>query len=273
MNDEINVVLIDKDQTYLQKLKSYLERKGKISVKGLTDDGVKGLEYIKTNKIDIILIDILLANKDGFWLLEQLEKNRINAVVIVMSAMNGDSIVRRTMTLGVDYFMAKPIQGDLLIERMYQLIGFDNNFEKEQSIRNNYLDNDIYNSIIESSNKKEFHKEDLELRITRDLNRMGVSAGIRGFHYIRCAIIKVIEEPEMINAVTKCLYPEVGREYKSTSSRVERAIRHAISSSWEKNGCEVYREMLGCEPSKRPTNSQFIATLADYFSRNTMKIA
>ena len=250
-NRKSKVILADRDGFYLQRLKRCLERKGEMQVLGMTDSGPTLLEMAKDLHPDVILMDILLSERDGFWVLENLRKEGIGGVCIMISAIDSDKLVRQAISLGAEYYMAKPIQGELLLERIHQLL------EHETVQR-------------EREEKKEIVAEEdpfrnLEGEISVLLSRMGISASIKGYHFIRRGVIMAVEDEEVLVGITKGLYPDIAKMYKTSASKVERAIRHAIESAWKKNGPQVYFETAGYLPSEKPTNGQFIAALSEYF--------
>ena len=251
-NEKIKVVLADRDGFYLQRLKRCLERRGEMVVLGVTDSGPDLLEMAKELRPDVILMDILLGERDGFWVLESLKKAGIDSISILISAIDSDKLVRQAITLGAAYYMAKPIQGELLLERIHQLI------EHEEGGRKKEMEQ-------EEAYPAENVFRNLEGEISVLLSRMGISASIKGYHFIRKAVMLAAEDPEVLVGITKGLYPDIARMYKTTASKVERAIRHAIESGWKKNGPQVYFETAGFLPAEKPTNGQFIAALSEYF--------
>lgn len=255
-NRKKKVILADRDGFYLQRLKRCLERKGDMEVVGMTDNGQSLVEEAKKLQPDVILMDILLGDRDGFWVLEELKKKEIDCVCIMISAIDSDKLVRKAIALGADYYMAKPIQGELLMERMYQLL----EVEPMQSGR------PIREEKALQSEEERLHQLETEISIL--LSRMGISASIRGYHFVRRAVIMVVEDPGALTGITKGLYPDIGKLYKTNAGKVERAIRHAIESAWKKNGPQVYYEVAGYLPPEKPTNGQFIAVLSEYFRMN-----
>lgn len=243
-------ILADRDGFYLQRLKRCLERKGELQVLGMTDSGPALLEMAKEMQPDVILMDILLGERDGFWVLESLKKEGISCICIMISAIDSDKLVRQAISLGASYYMAKPIQGELLLERIHQMMD-------EEICRTNQKE------IAEEVTETVFR--DLEGEISVLLSRMGISASIKGYHFIRKAILMAVEDQEVLVGITKGLYPDIAKSYRTTASKVERAIRHAIESAWKKNGPQVYFEAAGYLPSGKPTNGQFIAALSEYF--------
>ena len=267
--EKVRILLADKDSIYMKRMKHCLERRKNVQVVGMADNGDAAISLLASTNPDVLLLDVLLSGRDGLWVLEQLhQRGQNNVLSIVISAMNNDRIVSKTMTLGCDYFMAKPIQGDALIERIESLT----------------------DSIIKPSNFEETHElpkeltppvslehDNYEASISTILNRMGISASIKGYHYIRKAILMAMDDEEVLIGITKGLYPDIAKSYKTTASKVERAIRHAIECCWKKNGKEVFLELSGYYSKDKPTNGQFIASLSEYFrlhiTKNNIKSA
>lgn len=245
------VILADRDGFYLQRLKRCLERKGEMQVLGMTDSGPALLEMAKELHPDVILMDILLSERDGFWVLENLRKERIDGICIMISAIDSDKLVRQAISLGAEYYMAKPIQGELLLERIHQLLEHETVRMKQEIKKETVMEENPFRN--------------LEGEISVLLSRMGISASIKGYHFIRKAVIMAVEDEEVLVGITKGLYPDIAKLYKTSASKVERAIRHAIESAWKKNGPQVYFETAGYLPSEKPTNGQFIAALSEYF--------
>ena len=245
------VILADRDGFYLQRLKRCLERKGEMQVLGMTDSGPALLEMAREMQPDVILMDILLGERDGFWVLENLKKEGIDCICIMISAIDSDKLVRQAIVLGAEYYMAKPIQGELLLERIHQLL------EQETARIPEAAKEEVIMDVNPFLN--------LEGEISVLLSRMGISASIKGYHFIRKAVILAVEDTEVLVGITKGLYPDIAKMYKTSASKVERAIRHAIESAWKKNGAQVYFEIAGYVPAEKPTNGQFIATLSEYF--------
>lgn len=252
-NQKSKVILADRDGFYLQRLKRCLERKGDMTVAGMTDSGPVLLDMAKKYKPDVILMDILLGERDGFWVLESLKKEGIDCICILISAIDSDKLVRRAITLGAEYYMAKPIQGELLMERIYQLLEQENGSSVPET------------KTEESTEVIENPFRNLEGEISVLLSRMGISASIKGYHFIRKAVLMAVEDQDVLVGITKGLYPDIAKQYKTTASKVERAIRHAIESAWKKNGPQIYFEVAGYLPAEKPTNGQFIAALSEFF--------
>ncbi len=255
-SEKLKVVLADRDGFYLQKLKRCLERKGDMTVVGMTDSGPAVLEMVRRLNADVVLLDILLGDRDGFWVLESLKKLGSDCICIMISAIDSDKLVRRAIGLGADYYMAKPIQGELLLERIHQLVDGEDRESHESS---KITAEDVSAYVIDGG------YQNLEADISATLSRMGISASIKGYHFIRRAIMMAVDNEEALIGITKGLYPDIGKLFKTSASKVERAIRHAIESAWKKNGQQVYFEVVGYLTPDKPTNGQFIAALTEYF--------
>lgn len=201
-------------------------------------------------------MDVILGEKDGVWVLEQMKAQKKECVCIMISAIDSDTVVRRAVAMGADYYMAKPIQGELLLERIHQLTEPIRSYEGKEKIW----------TVQREEPVPEHHQvSGLEAEISSVLSRMGVPASIKGYHFIRQAVMMAVEDAEVMVGITKGLYPDIARMYHTSASKVERAIRHAVESAWKKNGRQVYFEISGYHMIEKPTNGQFIAILAEYF--------
>lgn len=253
---KIRVVIADRDLFYSQKLKLCLERRGDMVVVGVTDNGPEALRMIVQTKPDVVLLDALLGECDGVWVLENIKQRQINCVSIMISAIDNDTIVRQAISMGAAYYMVKPIQGDLLLERIHQMIHNPVPYEGTQK---NIVD------IAAQTSPEPYRGTSLEAEISALISRMGIPASIKGYHFIRQAVALAVKDSEVMIGITKGLYPDIAKMYHTTASKVERAIRHAIENAWKKNGKNVYFELSGYSMEEKPTNGQFIAILAEHF--------
>lgn len=264
--ESIRVVLADRDAAYMEKVKFCLERDEQVDVVGMVDHGEGVINLLREKQPDVILMDIVLSGKDGISVLEAMNAMSVKPeTCIIISAMDSDAVVRKVMTLGADYFMAKPIQGSILMERIKSLLESQQEDSQREEI----------NAEMVLSKEWGNELENLEFEISNLLSRMGMSASIKGYHYIRKAVLLAIEDQEALIGITKRLYPDIAKFYKTSASKVERAIRHAIESSWKKNGQVVYAEFAGYCSENKPTNGQFIAAMSEYlrlrFKKKSMK--
>lgn len=185
-------------------------------------------------------MDLLLPGLDGFGVLEQAAKDKVQMKTVVVSALYRDQIVSQAMNRGVSFFMPKPCEMTSLLDQMRRAVN-----EGEES---------------------EDESQALEREVTAVIHEVGVPAHIKGYQYVREAIVIAVQDMDVINAVTKVLYPEVTRRYSTTPSRVERAVRHAIEVAWDRGDLETLQRYFGYTVSNtkgKPTNSEFIAMIAD----------
>ena len=199
------------------------------------------------------IIDLIMPHLDGMGVLEELNSdNRINEMkIIALTAFGHDQMMKKVIQLGVDYYIMKPFDLDKLAMRIRQLMEPEIQSQK---------------SVKFQSQKEEPVEQDITALITSILHEMGIPAHIKGYHYIRYAVELVVEDIDILGAVTKKLYPMVAEEFNSTSSRVERSIRHAIEVVWERGNQEALEKYFANnmqEENNKPTNSQLIARIAD----------
>lgn len=266
-NDMLNtlkktILLADRDVNYMKSIKKYLEEDEKVEVVDMVDNGEKALERAEEKRPDMILMDVLLGEKDGLWVLEELSKKRINSNCIILSVIGTDDVVRQAIDLGAMYYMVKPVESNILLKRVTQILNTQKRTESIQKhtdlLQKEYLQKRI------NSNCEEQKRNELETVISKLLNKMGITASIKGYHFIRKGVMMVIENKDAILSMTKGLYPDIAKEYNTTAGKVERAMRHAIETAWKRTGKEVYSELAGYSPIEKPTNSQFIAIMSEY---------
>lgn len=237
----LKILLADADEDSRIALEQDLEQEQSLEVIGSTGNGEDAIKLIEKTEPDIIIMDLVLAGVDGLEVLEQMSQmERKHPMVIVYSAYIRGSVTLQAAEFGADYFIMKPCSSQLVAERIHQLYQF--------------------------SPVKPANNEHLETLVTSVIHEIGVPAHIKGYQYLREAIIIAVEDMEVINAVTKVLYPEVARRFDTTASRVERAIRHAIEVAWDRGDIETLQKYFGYTVSNakgKPTNSEFIAMIAD----------
>ena len=240
MQECIKVVLADANEEFRMLLQDTVEKTGEFAVVGSCADGNEALELVKEKGAQMVIMDLVLPGMDGLSLLAELEKMPFKPKSIVVSAFMNDHAVSEAAERGAYYFMTKPCLGAAVMEQMRLAVG---------------------NSGDESQ-----HPHDLETMVTSIIHEIGVPAHIKGYQYLREAIMLAVEDMEIINAVTKILYPEVAKRFATTPSRVERAIRHAIEVAWDRGDLETLQRFFGYTVNSakgKPTNSEFIAMIAD----------
>lgn len=257
-NSKISVLIADDNKEFCSILNDYLLSQRDIIVTGVAKDGIEALTLIEEKKPDLVILDIIMPHLDGLGVLERLNSMEIDKMprIIVLSAVGQDKITQKAINLGADYYVVKPFDMDIFTKRIREM--FNGNIQ--ESIRRT-------SSTFQSESRPQ-HKEhlDLETEITNIIHEIGVPAHIKGYMYLREAITMVINDMELLSAVTKELYPSIAKKYNTTASRVERAIRHAIEVAWGRGQVDAINKLFGYtihNEKGKPTNSEFIAIIAD----------
>lgn len=260
-DSKITVLIADDNKEFCNILNDYLLNQRDIQVTGIAKDGIEALKLIQEKKPDLVILDIIMPHLDGLGVLENLNTMNLDPMprIIVLSAVGQDKITQRAITLGADYYVVKPFDMEIFTKRIRQM--FNNTItcedEKKKTVAVNY-------ETEYSHNKAQAN--DLEQEITSIIHEIGVPAHIKGYMYLREAITMVVNDIEMLSAVTKELYPSIAIKYNTTASRVERAIRHAIEVAWSRGQVDTINRIFGYtirNEKGKPTNSEFIAMVAD----------
>ncbi|MGE5627501.1 MAG: sporulation transcription factor Spo0A [Solirubrobacterales bacterium] len=259
-NSKINVIIADDNKEFCNILSDYLLNQSDIMITGIAKDGLEALKLIKDKKPDLVVLDIIMPHLDGLGVLEQMAAMDINPMpkVIVLSAVGQDKITQRAISLGADYYVVKPFDMEVFTKRIRQM--FNNTISEEES----GVSTSFTGSKGLTSSKHEI--KDLESEITNIIHEIGIPAHIKGYMYLREAITMVVNNMELLSAVTKELYPAIAKQFNTTASRVERAIRHAIEVAWSRGEVETINKIFGYtvhNDKGKPTNSEFIAMVAD----------
>lgn len=255
--NNIKIVIADDNKEFLEILKEYIDSKEDIEILGIAEDGFEAIKLITELSPDVVILDIIMPHLDGLGVLERINAASLKKrpVFIVLSAVGQDKITQRALSLGADYYIVKPFDMGVLISRIRQLKGVEN-FKTPKFGYHLGIENV---SIISE-------KKDLEIEVTNVMHDIGVPAHIKGYQYLRDAIIMVVKDLDIINSITKQLYPDIAKIYSTTPSRVERAIRHAIEVAWNRGRVEAINSIFGYTINMgkgKPTNSEFIAMIAD----------
>ncbi len=229
MSDKITVLVADDNVDFTMTLSSYLNKEEEIEILGIARDGNEAYSMAVELKPDILLLDIIMPHLDGLGVLEKLNETQLEKMplCIILSAVGQDKITQRAISLGAQYYIVKPFDINVLIKRMKEL----KNYQPSQ-LKNTFISREIKSQYIDISPDKKKNQENLEALVTNVIHEVGVPAHIKGYQYLREAIMMVIKDTEVINQITKQLYPEIAAKYHTTPSRVERAIRHAIEVAW-----------------------------------------
>lgn len=274
-NLELNVIIADSNVQDRESKKIIMEEMG-MKVILATGDGSKALAAIRQNKADIVVMDMVLPGVDGIGILEDVNKNGQvkRPIFIIETALRMENLVEQAIQSGADYYMMKPVSNQMLIKRMYQLM------ERRDEHADNYISEKIKTldmcrtekenvpavNVVNNSKAGYEYSGDLEMDVTNILLEIGIPAHIKGYHYIREGIIMAFYDRNMLHYITKFLYPSIAKKYKTTSSSVERTIRHAIEVAWRRGSMETLEEVFGntvCAGKGKPTNSEFMALLTD----------
>ncbi|RYL92359.1 sporulation transcription factor Spo0A [Sporolactobacillus sp. THM7-4] len=251
---KVNVCLTDDNQELIRLIQEYLKTQDDIEVVGTAKNGQECLEMLKTVTPDVLLLDIIMPHLDGLGVLEEIHSNDAlpNPSVIMLTAFGQEDVTKKAVELGASYFILKPFDMDNLANNIRQVAGK----KKAESA--------FSSRVPFRSGPAKSH--DLNASITSIIHEIGVPAHIKGYMYLREAITMVYHDIELLGSITKVLYPDIAKKYKTTSSRVERAIRHAIEVAWSRGNVDSISSLFGYTVSvskAKPTNSEFIAMVAD----------
>ena len=260
-DSKISVLIADDNKEFCSILNDYLLNQKDIVVTGIAKDGREALELIQERKPDLVILDIIMPHLDGLGVLEQLNTMAIDKIprVIVLSAVGQDKITQQAITLGADYYVVKPFDMDIFTRRIREMFNTNDSLNVI-----NYRTS--HSPIIQRETAATRGPIDLETEITSIIHEVGVPAHIKGYMYLREAITMVVNDMELLSAVTKELYPSIAKKFNTTASRVERAIRHAIEVAWGRGQIEAINRLFGYTVhinKGKPTNSEFIAIIAD----------
>ena len=250
----IRIMVVDDAPEFCEIVDKALSNVSDLEVIATYTDASSALKEIPDSYPDLIIFDLILSKMDGIAFLEkamQLTKG-IGTKYIAVSTISNESAIRRVMNLGASYYMVKTINYDDLSERIRMLCADKHIYMPQQNL--------VKQAPVEEE------EEDMEKQVTTAILEIGIPAHVKGYHYVRSAILLAIEAPDAINAVTKIIYPTIAKMYNTTSSRVERAIRHAIEVAWDRGNVDILNNIFGYSISSsrgKPTNSEFIAMIAD----------
>ncbi len=242
MKNSINVLVIDSNKEITKDIEKYFSSNEVIKVVACKNDGEEGLRYILNNQdsIDVIVMDLILPNLDGLFILGELEKRKIKKDIIITTNFKDEKILEEANGFGISYYMLKPVNFMSLEKRLLQ-VGLKNNVKSSKILSQ-------------------------EAVITDLLHSLGVPSHIRGYQYIKEGILIVYRNDNFISYITKDVYPEIAKKYNTTPTRVERAIRHAIEVSWNRGDINLMEDIFGNSLNvnrDKPTNSEYLTTLAD----------
>lgn len=252
-NQSIKVAIADDNKEFTEILQEYILRENDIELVGIAYNGEEILTIIEAKSPDVIILDLIMPHLDGIGVLERLNvgSNVKRPKIVMLTAFGQENITQRTVELGADYYVLKPFNMEVLISRIRQLAGFP------VTVRH------VHSSGNASQSPK---TRPLDIEVTNMIREIGIPAHIKGYQYLRDAIMMIIAEVELLGAVTKVLYPMIAEKYNTTPSRVERAIRHAIEVAWNRGNIDMINKLFGYTikiDKGKPTNSEFMAMIAD----------
>ena len=260
VNEKIKIVLADDNKDFCQVLKEYLSNEDDIEILGIAKDGIEALDLVKRTQPDLLVLDVIMPHLDGLGVIEKLNAMDIQKMpkIIVLSAVGQDKITQSAINLGADYYIVKPFDFVIFINRIRELVSNKTAHIEPKSRVNSDIQMTRSDFVKNSGN--------IETEITNIIHEIGVPAHIKGYLYLREAIKMVIDNVELLGAVTKELYPSIAKKFNTTPSRVERAIRHAIEVAWSRGKVDTINQLFGYtvhNTKGKPTNSEFIAMIAD----------
>lgn len=243
---QLTVLILESNAGFANELKAALSAREGIKICGVTDDGSEAIELIKSYNPSVIVLNLLLKNLDGFTVMEGVKKENRKVEFIVTGNFSDDKIINRVIALGARYYLMKPVSAEVVADRVSEIAGEELPAVREGVERRRAVS--------------------LDERISGIFISIGIPPHIKGYNYLREGIKMAVADPHIINNVTKGLYPIIGEKFNTTASKVERAIRHAIEVGWNRGRIEAVNAIFGARVyigSEKPTNSEFIALVAD----------
>ena len=259
MGNGIKIIVADDNHNFCHMLQNYLQAQEDLNIVGVAYNGLEAWELILSHDPDLLILDQVMPNLDGLGVLERINTRTTmtRPKIIMLTAFGQESLTNQAMSLGVDYFILKPFDLDILSKRIRFLTqdmqsSAPTKFSSSVSPSGSVLRNDL----------------NLNVEVTKLMHQIGIPAHVKGYQYIRDAILMVVEDVSLLGAVTKELYPGIAKRFNTASSRVERGIRHAIELAWERGQTDTLKRIFGYSMNierQKPTNSEFIALLAEKF--------
>lgn len=241
------ILVADDSSEIRERLGNLLQTMPEVECVGTASNGMTAIEMISTLKPDIVLLDIIMPQLDGFGVMEYLSDRNIMPEIIVISALTQENFIQRAVNLGTRYYVAKPFEDENVKSRIRDVIA-------------------LKNGKFQVSVQTKIKPTSLDEKISGVFISIGIPAHIKGYHFLREAVKMVVENPDSINRITKELYPGIAKTFATSPSKVERAIRHAIEVAWTRGRIENINQLFGFKvygKNDKPTNGEFIALIAD----------
>ncbi len=243
------VVLLDNEE-YYKEMERIFSDLDKFEIVGYSGDGREGIEIVKRTRPEILILDLILKTCDGFAVMDKLASEGIDVKTVVISSFSREEIISKAIARGALYYMVKPVPSGLLKSRLIELVDLMPAAAK----------------VKESTDYYPVSKSSLDEKISKIFISVGIPPHIKGYSYLREGVKLAVKQPDIINSITKKLYPMIGEKYSTSASKVERAIRHAIEVAWNKGRIDSINNIFGVRAyigSEKPTNGEFIALIAD----------
>ena len=256
--EKLNVAIADDNERMVDLLSTLVKGDKELELVGQAADGQEIYKIIKEKEPDVVLLDIIMPKMDGITVMEKVNEDpsvRKRPAFIIISAVGQERIIEDAFRLGACYYIMKPFDNDMVLNRIKQFRKFGKGIRR---------DNRGTGGLGRAG---EISEKNLQIDVTDIIHEIGVPAHIKGYQYLRDAIMMSVEDMEMLNSITKILYPTIAKKHQTTPSRVERAIRVAIEKSWEDADPEYRKKIfgaMGAEDSTRPTNSEYISMIVHY---------
>ena len=251
----LNVAIGDDNERILEILGELVNADQELTLVGKASNGEEMYHIIENKEPDVVLLDLIMPKMDGLSVMDKVNKNKTLKKIpefIIITAVGQEKITEDAFRKGASYYIMKPFQNETVLSRIKYI-------ERE-------VQNLSYRGTSTLTNTQEGTELNLEDQVTHMIHEIGIPAHIKGYHYLRDSIMMAVEDMDVLNAITKVLYPTVAKMHQTTSSRVERAIRHAIEVAWSRGKLDTLDNLFGYTVSNgkgKPTNSEFIALIAD----------
>lgn len=256
-SEKISVIIVDDNEKVIENIDSALSKDTAIQIIGKAKNGQEAYELIRKSTPDVVILDLIMPKMDGLSLMNKV--NEDGAMIkmpffIITSAISNENVIQDAFGYGAGYYLLKPFETNMIADRVKGVKSYNKRIPETKK------------NIGAGEDRKHFMERNIENDVTSIIHDVGVPAHIKGYQYLREAIIMSVNDNEMLNSITKILYPSIAKKFQTTSSRVERAIRHAIEVAWNRGRMDTIDELFGytinAEKGK-PTNSEFIALIAD----------
>ena len=241
------VMIADDNREFCELLREYFDGQEDMEVVAVAHNGLEAIDFIMRSEPDVVILDIIMPHLDGIGVLERLSEMELKKrpKIVMLTAFGQEKVTQKVVQMGADYYVLKPFDLEVLTSRVRQMVGNGQEVARPQTTPK---------------------PRTMDVEVTTIIHEIGIPAHIKGYHYLRDAIVMVVSRVELLSAITKELYPSIAGKYKTTPSRVERAIRHAIEVAWNRGNLDLINSMFGHTVSQergKPTNSEFIAMIAD----------